>query len=79
MLHPLTFILLFFIHTIHLGIWVRGFPILSVIAIQVGQLGQELEDTLSVVIQVSNLTVKQIQAFQIFQLFLKKRIKKQNF
>lgn len=39
------FVLLFFVHTVYLSICVRGFPVLSITAIQVGQLGQEPKDT----------------------------------
>lgn len=67
--HPPLHLSRGFLYTIHLHIGVRCFLVLSVIAVQIGQLGQEFEDTLSVIVQVSDLTAKEIQAFQTIQFF----------
>lgn len=55
-------ILIFLVVILHvaLNIGVRGLLVVPVIAIEVRNLGQELEHVFSVVIQVGHLTVKQV-------------------
>lgn len=67
----LTFIfIIIYAVSVHLSVRVRSFPVLHVITIQVGELGKQLEHTLSVVIQVCHFTVEQVQTLQVIQLFL---------
>ncbi len=71
MVELFTFIFII-IHSlpIHLAVRVRGFPVLDVITIQVGELRQQLEHALSVVVQVCHFTVEQVQTLQVIQFFL---------
>lgn len=65
----LTFLVLV-LHTVSLSIRVRRLAVVDVVAVQVGELGEELEDGLPVVGQVGHLTVKQVETLQLRQLFL---------
>lgn len=59
-LSPTILIFLVVILHVALNIRVRGLLVVSVVAIEVRDLGQELEHVFSVVIQVGHLTVKQV-------------------
>lgn len=59
-LSPTILIFLVVILHVALDIRVRGLLVVPVVAIEVRDLGQELEDVFSVVIQVGHLTVKQV-------------------
>lgn len=67
---PLTLVFVV-IYAVHLSVGVGGFPVLRVVSIQVGELWQQLEHALSVVVQVCHFAVEQVQTFQIVQLFLR--------
>lgn len=65
----LTFFILI-LNSIYLSVRVRRLAVVDVVAVQVGELWQELEDGLPVVSQVGHLTVKQVETLQLGQLFL---------
>lgn len=63
----LTFLVL---HAVSLSVRVGRLAVVDVVAVQVRELGEELEDGLPVVGQVGHLAVKQVQTLQLRQLFL---------
>lgn len=68
-LSALTFLVLI-LDSVSLSVRVGGLAVVDVVAVQVGELGEELEDGLPVVGQVSHLAVKQVETLQLGQLFL---------
>lgn len=55
------------------SVGVGGLAVVDVVAVQVGELGEELEDGLSVVGQVGHLAVKQVETLQLGKLFLEEQ------
>lgn len=70
---PLTFILIVVVHAVSLAVGVGGLAVVDVVAVQVGELGEELEDGFPVVGQVGHLAVEQVQTLQLWQFFLAKQ------
>ncbi len=65
----LTFFILV-LDSVSFSVRVGGLAVVDVVAVQVGELGEELEDGLPVVGQVGHLAVKQVETLQLGQLFL---------
>lgn len=55
------------------SVGVGRLAVVDVVAVQVGELGEELEDGLSVVGQVGHLAVKQVETLQLGKLFLEEQ------
>lgn len=76
----LTFSITFAVHLllvlIFISFRVLRFPILAIEAIQELQAGNKLEYLLSVVLNLGNIAVKQVQILQAFKLFLQMRSSK---
>lgn len=58
------------VDAVSLALGVGGLAVVDVVAVQVGELGEQLEDGLPVVGQVCHLAVKQVETLQLGQLFL---------
>lgn len=59
--------------SVSFSVGVGRLAVVDVVAVQVGELGEELEDGLSVVGQVGHLAVKQVETLQLGQLFLEEQ------
>lgn len=58
---------------VSLPVRVGGLAVVDVVAVQVGELGEELEDGFPVVAQVGHLAVEQVETLQLGQLFLEEQ------
>ena len=59
--------------SVSFSVGVGRLAVIDVVAVQVGELGEELEDGFSVVGQVGHLAVKQVETLQLGQLFLEEQ------